>query len=200
MDIRRSNCVAAFRALGMKNPDEFLGEYRQQGPFAKVEEGSISAGQFRDALRPSLRPGTTDREIDEAFGRFLVGIPPYRLDQLESLRRNYKVYLLSNTNPIMWADGISANFRRRGHDVDHYFDGIVRSYEAKCMKPDAEIFRICCQRFGIIPGETLFLDDSQANLDAAAALGFRTLLVAPGQEMFDLLKRHPDITLSPIKE
>lgn len=200
MDIRRSNCVEAFRELGMENPDDFLGEYRQQGPFAAVEDGSMSARQFRDAIRPALRLGTTDREIDKAFGRFLTGIPAHRLDELECLRRHYKVYLLSNTNPIMWNDGIAAGFRQRGHNVDHYFDGILRSYEAKCMKPDAKIFRLCCQRFGLRPEETIFLDDSQTNLDAAAQLGFRTQLVAPGHEMFQLLGQRDDITISPCNE
>jgi putative hydrolase of the HAD superfamily len=40
---------------------------------------------------------------------------------------------------------------------------------------------------GIKPEETLFLDDSQKNLDAAAELGFQTLLVTPGSEFFELL-------------
>lgn len=31
MEIRRQNCVEAFKKLGMENPDDFLGEYRQSG-------------------------------------------------------------------------------------------------------------------------------------------------------------------------
>lgn len=42
-------------------------------------------------------------------------------------------------------------------------------------------------KLGIQPEETLFFDDSQANVDAAAALGFNIMHVAPGKEFYDLI-------------
>ena len=48
---------------------------------------------------------------------------------------------------------------------------------------------------GIKPEETLFLDDSQRNLDAAAEFGFRTLLVKPGSEFYELLKQYPGLDI-----
>ncbi|MDE7152582.1 MAG: HAD-IA family hydrolase, partial [Candidatus Amulumruptor sp.] len=56
------------------------------------------------------------------------------------------------------------------------------------MKPAAEIFRIAAERCGIVPEETIFLDDSQSNLNAAAREGYHTLLVAPGYEFETLLE------------
>ena len=71
---------------------------------------------------------------------------------------------------------------------EDYFDGIVTSFEARSIKPDAKIFHTVVEKLGLKPEETLFLDDSQKNLDAAAQLGFQTLLVTPGSEFFELLK------------
>lgn len=194
MDIRRDNCIAAFRELGMAHPEEFLGEYVQSGPFEGIENGSVSAPEFRDEIRRAIgNPSLTDSQIDTAFQRFLIGIPRRRLEELRRLHGRYRLYVLSNTNPIMWNDKISSEFRQEGHDVDYYFDGIVRSYEARSMKPDPEIFRFAERTLGIRPDETLFLDDSQKNLDSAAALGFHTLLVPPGTEFYDLLKHYPGI-------
>ena len=188
MDIRRENCVKAFEAIGMHDAGSLLGEYEQAGVFAGIENGSLTPAQFHDEIRRIIGRPVTDREIDDAFQRFLIGIPAHRLDELQALHGNYGIYLLSNTNPIMWAGEISRNFRQRGHDVGFYFDGILRSYEAGVMKPDPEIFRMVTERFGIRPEDTLFLDDSQSSLDAAAALGFHTLLVPPGTEFADRLK------------
>lgn len=188
MDIRRENCVRAFEELGMKNANDLLGEYSQAGVFAGIENGDLSVGEFHDEIRRLIGRDVSDQEIDGAFQRFLIGIPEHRLDELEDLHRRYGIYMLSNTNPIMWAGEIDRNFRQRGHDVNYYFDGIVRSYKAGVMKPDAEIFRAVLRDFDIKAEETLFLDDSQRNLDAAARMGFRTLLVAPGQEFSTLLK------------
>lgn len=188
MDIRRERCIEAFRDLGMDDPGQFLGEYVQAGPFGALEAGGITPVQFRDELRRYLPDGTTDAQIDVAFERFLIGIPVHRLQALERLRGRYRLYLLSNTNEIMWNSMIAAEFRKEGREIAHYFDGTLTSFEARSMKPDAAIFRMAEQKFGIKPGETLFLDDSASNTEAAAALGFAVMTVPPGSEFMTLLK------------
>lgn len=190
MDIRRRNCVEAFEKLGMTDADTLLGEYSQAGVFAGIEDGSLSPAEFYDEIRRIIGRRVSDLEIDTAFQKFLIGIPPRRLEALEELHRRFNIYLLSNTNPIMWVGEISRNFRQAGKDVDYYFDGICRSYEVGAMKPDSRIFRWVIDRFGLLPEQTLFLDDSQSNLDAAAAFGFNTLLVAPGCEFAELLSNY----------
>ncbi|MDE5927859.1 MAG: HAD-IA family hydrolase, partial [Duncaniella sp.] len=82
---------------------------------------------------------------------------------------------------------IAEQFRQEGREMTDYFDGIVTSYEAKCYKPDRAIFDYTCAHCGIEPEETLFFDDSQANVDAARRLGFNAAHVAPGKEFTDIL-------------
>lgn len=187
MDIERQRCVDAYRRLGMAHPEQFLGDYVQQGPFMMIESGEISPGEFRSTMREYLPADVTDSQIDEAFFQFLIGIPEHRLRQLRELRANHGIYLLSNTNPIMWNGKIKEEFTKEGLTREDYFDGMVTSFEAKSMKPDSQIFHYTVEKLGIKPEETLFLDDSQANLDAAAALGFMTALVPPGSEFADII-------------
>ena len=52
-------------------------------------------------------------------------------------------------------------------------DGRIISGHEGVMKPDAAIFRLACERFGLTPGQALFVDDSARNTEAAQALGFR---------------------------
>ena len=188
MDIRRENAVAALEALGMKEANDFLGEYGQKGPFLALEKGELTPEEFRAQVRPMLRPGVTDAEIDAAFDRFLTGIPVHRLRALERLHRTRRIYMLSNTNAIMWRGKIAEEFRKDRHDMGYYFDGWVPSFEVHAYKPDAEIFRIARERFGLVPERTLFLDDSEANCRAAAGLGFRTAHVRPGTEFMDYIE------------
>lgn len=187
MDIRRENCVKALEALGMTNANDMLGEYVQKGPFSLLEEGCIDAAEFRSELRGYLRPGVTDEEIDNAFLAFLVGIPLQRLRDLEALGKKYDIYLLSNTNPIMWNSKIADEFTKDGHTREYYFKGMVTSFEAKAMKPSAAIFEYAAKQLGIKPEETLFFDDSRKNIEAAEALGFKGCVVEPGKEFIDLL-------------
>lgn len=190
MDLRRLNCVKAFEELGMANANSMLGEYSQAGVFGGIENGSLTPAQFHDEIREIIGRNVSDEEIDTAFQKFLIGIPPHRLEQLEQLHSQYKMYMLSNTNPIMWADKIAVYFNQLDKDVNYYFDGIARSYKIGAMKPDGVVFQWVIDQFGIKPEETLFFDDSQTNLDAAAEFGFQTLLVTPGSEFMELFNAY----------
>lgn len=186
IDIKRQNCIDAFVKLGMTNIADFLGDYAQSGIFMAVEDGSLSADDFRKQLHTMLPPDVTDGQIDEAFQAFIVGIPEHRLQALRNLRaKGYKLYLLSNTNPIMWNGIIDREFRKEGLTREDYFDGMTTSFEAKCAKPDPAIFDYACRTMGIRPEDTVFYDDSSVNTAAAEKLGFKTVHVLPGTEFTD---------------
>lgn len=185
MDIRRDNCVKALERLEVRGIGEMLGVYCQQGAFLQLEEGKITPAEFRDYVRSKSDRHLTDEEIDTAFDAFLVGIPVARLHALEALRQRYKIYVLSNTNAIMYNQGIRREFEKDGKHREDYFDGICTSFEEGVAKPDRRIFEATVHKFGIKPEETLFFDDSQVNLDAASALGFKTWLVAEESEFME---------------
>lgn len=188
MDLDRDRCVRAFERLGMKDADDFLGVYGQKGAFLALESGKIDADEFHRQVRPMIdRAEVSDDEIDSAFNEFLVGIPVERLEALRTLRKDYKIYLLSNTNPIMINSRIAEEFRKESLEMADYFDGIFTSYEAGCCKPGKEIFDYTEREGQIKPEETLFFDDSQANVDAARSYGFNAVLVRPGDEFKNLL-------------
>ncbi|WP_288717165.1 HAD family hydrolase [Duncaniella muris] len=189
MDLDRNRCVDAFKGLGMKDPDDFLGLYGQKGDFLALESGEIGADEFHRRIRPLFgNPDLTDAQIDDAFNQFLIGIPVDRLEALRALRSDYRICLLSNTNPIMMESKIAEEFRKEGREMADYFDGIVTSYEARCCKPGKEIFDYAERTCALVPSETLFFDDSQANVDAARSFGFHAVLVRPGDEFADLLR------------
>jgi 2-haloacid dehalogenase len=78
------------------------------------------------------------------------------------------VYALSNWSAETFPVG-----RRRFPFLDE-LDGLLVSGEVGLIKPDREIFDELRARFDLEPASTLFVDDSPANVEAAARLGFRT--------------------------
>jgi 2-haloacid dehalogenase len=64
---------------------------------------------------------------------------------------------------------------RPKHEFFKVFDHIVVSGEVGLVKPDPAIFELALQRVGRRPEQCLFIDDSAANVAAAAALGFHTI-------------------------
>lgn len=188
MKIERERAVKALQEIGVEDADELLGVYGQHGIFLQLELGNITPEEWRAELRRHTKADVTDAEIDNAFNRFLVGIPVERLHELEDLRRDYNIYMLSNTNKVMWDSKIAEEFRKDGHDMAYYFDGVLPSFEEHCYKPDAAIFRRACEKFGISPADTIFFDDSKANVEAAEALGFGGVHVVDQRPFRDYLK------------
>jgi HAD superfamily hydrolase (TIGR01509 family) len=62
------------------------------------------------------------------------------------------------------------------YDFLALFEAKVISGREGVIKPDAQIFRIMCERHGFEPEQAVFIDDSGANIAAALSLGFDALL------------------------
>lgn len=182
IDLCRDEAVRSLEALGIPDVDSLLGLYRQEGPFLELEIGKITAAEFYDRLLPSCRPGTSCRQIQEAFNAFLIGLPAERLEMLRALRKKgYRLFALSNTNAVMFDSWIKHHFRAEGLEIDDYFEGIIASFREGVCKPDCGIFSVALARYGLDGNETIFLDDSEANCEAARKAGMRAMKVGlPG--------------------
>lgn len=55
------------------------------------------------------------------------------------------------------------------------FEGILVSGRERMMKPEPEIFQLLISRYDLTPSRTLFIDDVQANVDAAVEQGLLAL-------------------------
>lgn len=182
INLNRRRCIDSFKALGLNNVDEWVDSFAQQGVFMELERGSIDPSCFRDRICTLTGVAIADERIDEAWNSMLMDIPDYKLEALLKLRANYSVYLLSNTNAIHWHWACEHAFHYKNFCVEDYFDEIFLSYEMNLMKPDRRIFSEVLERTEILPGETLFIDDSEANCRAADTLGISTYLCRPGED------------------
>ena len=183
INLDRQRCVDALTALGDEKADEMLDLSVQRGTLMDLEEGKISPSDFFKRMRQKIGKAVSDEEIVHALNELLIGIPLDRLTLLRKLRQRFNVMMLSNTNPIMFDTKIAECFAQEGLSITDYFDDVYLSYRLKSCKPDIAIFKKVIELSRIVPQETLFFDDSQKNLDAAASLGFKTFLVTPDRDI-----------------
>lgn len=61
--------------------------------------------------------------------------------------------------------------------------GVTVSGEVGVLKPDAAIYRIHAERFGLTPAATLFIDDSTKNVEGARAAGWQALLFSDAEAL-----------------
>lgn len=185
IDIDKERCIDAFRNLGFEQAERLIGNYCQQGIFSDLELGRISSEVFCQSVRNDSGRLVSDEQIIQAWNSMLVGIDPAKLGKLLELRQTYRVYLLSNTNIIHWKSSIPM-FTKDGHSLNDYFDDLFLSFEMHQAKPDKEIFQSVISRAGIMPHETLLIDDSETNCNAVRSLGWQAHRVEAGTSWMDL--------------
>jgi 2-haloacid dehalogenase len=94
------------------------------------------------------------------------------------------VYALTN-----WSAETFGIARERYEFLD-WFDGVVVSGEERMIKPEPAIFQVLLDRFGLDPAATFYVDDSEANVEAARRLGFDAVrYTGPRQLRRDLAAR-----------
>lgn len=93
------------------------------------------------------------------------------------------LYAITNFSAEFWRP-----FRAREAALFDRFRGIIVSGEEKLMKPDPAIYALALERFGLEPGEGLFVDDRTENVTAAEAAGFAGHLFRGVQSLRDELR------------
>lgn len=110
------------------------------------------------------------RAYDERWEEMLAGPIEGTVAVLAALRnRGVPLYALTNWSAEKFP------IARRRFDFLAWFEDIVVSGEIGLKKPDPQIFRHLFDRHGLSPAETLFIDDSERNVTAAAELGMPAL-------------------------
>ncbi len=170
-EINSDRCNAAFNTFA---PAVSLHSLYETHPavFHQFDTGKLDPAGFRSFLRAAMQITASDAAIDAAWNQLLVDLFPRRLALLTDLRKQWRLAMLSNTNPIH-AQAIFGKYPQ----LRALFDEIILSYQVGFRKPDAAIFRLATHLLNAPPQHILFIDDLQANIEAAAAAGFQTLWV-----------------------
>ena len=178
----RDEAVRRFLAIGVNSAEELLDPYHQKGIFLALEEGRVSCDEFYEEIRKLAGANIPAEQIDYALYGFLVNLPSYKLDMLEALAGKYHLYLLSNTNPIIMGWAHDPKTWGREKVLPHYFEKMYLSYEIGATKPDQKIFDFLIEDSGIVPSETLFIDDGLANVEMGKRLGMKTYQPKNGED------------------
>ncbi len=110
------------------------------------------------------------RAYDERWWETIGGEISGTVDVLRSLRDGgVRLYALTNWS----AEKFDLTYPR--FEWLSWFGGIVVSGKEGVIKPDPRVFCILLERYEIDPADAVYIDDVAHNVEAAAALGLRTL-------------------------
>lgn len=176
----------AFAELGVTNFSSFFNQFHSNDLFIKLETGVGDASFYND-FRSATGLGLSDEQIRDAWNALLLDFRKESVKLLPQLRTKYKLYLLSNTNEIHLQEFYKRYTATFGHaDFDELFDAAYYSHRIGHRKPNASAYQFVLEKHGLIAEQTLFIDDSINNIEAAQKLGIQTIHLMPGMKVEEL--------------
>lgn len=189
LNIDPKKTIEAFGRLGMEQLIGDKGLSYDHDIFYLMEQGKVTPEEFRNGVRQLISAEVTDDQIDNAWTAMLLDFPANRVELVKNLRNNYKIYLFSNTNAIHVAK-YQANFKsQHGFEVSSLFEIDFYSNEIGCRKPSPESFQEIIRLSGINPEESIFIDDSLPNVEAAIGCGLKGYWLEPGQKIEEVFQK-----------
>ena len=143
---------------------------------SKFDTGIYTAPTFRKKTKALLGLGKmTDKRFDAIWNAMLLDIPRERVEAIEKIKKHYKIFLMSNSNVIHYDLYVRDLQLRFGyHEFDELFNKSYFSFAEHLEKPDPRFFELILDHEGLLPEETLFIDDTAANIEVAKSLGIKT--------------------------
>ncbi len=179
--------IKAFTALGIHDFKALYSQAGQNHLFDRLDKGHVDTQGFIDEIQELTGEHITKDDILNAWNAMLLELPKERVELLEKLKEDYRLFLLSNTNEIhipVYNDILEDSHGFR--DLAHIFEKQYYSFEIGMRKPDVEIYEHVLEENGLKAEETLFIDDSKQHLEGAAKAGLRTYWLKPGETILDV--------------
>src|SRR5687768_6633602 len=130
------------------------------------EAGRMQRADFQAEVRAILTYTGTDEHFISAWEDIFTE-NNLMMELVRKLHSRLPLYLLSNTSDI------HLDFIFQRYPIFQLFTDGVYSFKARASKPEREIYEIAERQFGVVPAETLFIDDLAVNIEAAREAGFQ---------------------------
>lgn len=191
IDISESAVTEAYAKLvgSAEDMKKMSAKWVEEDLVFRYERGEISTDEFLDRTVAIGEGKCTREQSILAWNACLVHQPSARIDLIKSLRPQFKTFILSNTNELHEWDFNKRLKAASGHETfDSLVDKVFLSHRVGMRKPESRIYEHLLSDQNLNPERTLFIDDKQENLEAAAKFGIQTIQAIPGtRELKDII-------------
>lgn len=150
--------------------------------FHSVEKGLISSNEFLTKIQPFFFRKIFKPELAKAWNAMLKPLPAERKNFLKRLKKDYRIFLLSNTNElhINHIKEVAGRFEYK--QFYRQFEKVYYSHEVGMRKPDAEIFEMLLKENDLKAEETFYIEDGEKHIETAESLGIKTWHFNPEED------------------
>ena len=198
LNLDYTKTVDEFKKIGLLNFQDLYSQKMQNILFDDFEKGEVSSAEFISYLIDSENLKIKEIDFINAWNAMLLEIPMKKLEFIDALKKDYKVFLLSNTNEIhinKFEDDLKKN--NMLNQFYKCFDKVYYSSRMGKRKPDENCFKQVLEENQLVPQQTLFIDDSVQHIKGAKRIGIETFHLEKNKSIIDLV---PDIIQSKLHQ
>ena len=182
-DIDFSKMYTAFNILGIPNFENHFTLNKSDQLFLDLEMGFINEQEFCEGFNRLYQLQLTHAQIIDAWNSLLIGYREKSIDWIKEHNSSYATFLYSNTNQIHYDYFIPQFSNTRGWAFESLFKTPFYSHQMGMRKPDPKSFVHILEKEVLEAAETLFIDDNEPNILAAASIGMQVLFLEPGMKI-----------------
>ena len=179
IDFKKMN--TAFTSIGIVDIDQHFTLNKSHQLFLDLEMGFVNEKEFYEGVRALVNLPLTNEQIHFAWNALLIGFRKNSIEWIKQNNTQYNTFLYSNTNQIHH-DHFIAEFENQvaAYPFVSLFKTPYYSHEMGMRKPDPASFTYIVEKEGLVASETLFIDDNEPNIIAAASVGLKVLHLKEG--------------------
>jgi putative hydrolase of the HAD superfamily len=182
IDFKKMN--DAFTSIGIENIEQHFTLNKSNPLFLDLEMGFVNESEFCDGFRLLANLPLSNEQIIFAWNALLVGFRKKSIAWVQENQDRFNIFLYSNTNQIHY-DHFIPEFENEV--ADYPFETLFKkpyySHEMGMRKPDPASFTYILDQQGLLANETLFIDDNEPNIIAAAGIGIKVLHLKEGMRL-----------------
>src|SRR5574337_1077248 len=136
--------------------------------YGRFSEGQISEREYHAHVCELIGYKLTWEEFGQGWNSIYLDVFPGINRTLETLKKNYRLVALTNTNITH-----ARRWREKFDDTVAHFEKIFCSFEIGARKPEKRAYDLVLNYLHIAPSEALFLDDKVGNVIGAEDAGIK---------------------------
>ena len=135
----------------------------------EYETGRISTPDFYHCVLERLKLDVSLENFKQLWANIFLPEPLISESFLATLKKNYRLILLSNTNEIHY------EFILQKYPILRHIEEHVLSFQVGSMKPENQIYQFAIGKAGVAAEEIFFTDDRNENVEAARLAGLQAV-------------------------
>lgn len=153
-----------------------------ENAWARFERAEVDLNGFDTAFAAEAKAFGYELPGRDVIPLLSGDVRPEMVEALRRIKARFKTGCITNNVPSMQAVGADRPDNLYRREIVEMFDEMIESSKLGIRKPDPRIYELMCEKLGVAPEESVYLDDLGGNLKPARAMGMITIKVESGPQ------------------